>query len=128
MGGTVKHPTYEQICTQPTGHAETVRVTFDPSKISYEKLARYFFEIHDPTQLNRQGPDRGKQYRSAIFVTGGEQRAVIDKLIDVLRNKGLKVVTQVESAKIFWPAEAYHQDYYKRTGKAPYCHAHTPRF
>ena len=128
MGGHVQSPTYEAICTGKTGHAEAVRVRYDPTKVTYEALAKMFFEIHDPTQVDRQGPDRGPQYRSAVFVTDKEQEKTTLALIDLLKQKGLKVVTQVASAGIFWPAEAYHQDYYKRTGKAPYCHAHTPRF
>jgi peptide methionine sulfoxide reductase msrA/msrB len=128
MGGTKQSPTYEEICTGRTGHTETVRVRFDPSKTNYEALAKMFFEIHDPTQVNRQGPDRGPQYRSAIFVTDKAQEVTTRKLIKLLEAKGLTIATQVERAGIFWPAEAYHQDYYVRTGKAPYCHSHTPRF
>jgi peptide methionine sulfoxide reductase msrA/msrB len=128
MGGSLKAPSYKQVITGRSGHAETVRVTFDPSRVSYEVLAKAFFEIHDPTQLNRQGPDRGHQYRSAVFVTDSKQEQVIAQLIQILRKKGLSVVTAVEPAGVFWPAEAYHQDYYVRTGKAPYCHQHTKRF
>ncbi len=128
MGGFVTKPSYKQVCTARTGHAETVRVLFDPSVVSYEKLARRFFEIHDPTQVDRQGPDRGPQYRSAVFTTGADQRKVIDKLIGLLKKKGFKVATKVETAGVFWPAEGYHQDYYKRTRKAPYCHSYTKRF
>ena len=128
MGGRVDNPTYKAICTGTTGHAEAVRVRFDPSKTTYETLARMFFEIHDPTQRNRQGPDIGSQYRSAVFVTGPTQAKIIERLIAVLKGKGLDVVTELKPARIFWPAEAYHQDYYVRTGKAPYCHTHTPRF
>ncbi|MDP6947082.1 MAG: peptide-methionine (S)-S-oxide reductase MsrA, partial [Myxococcota bacterium] len=128
MGGAVQSPSYEAICTGRTGHAETVRVRFDPTKTDYETLAKMFFEIHDPTQRDRQGPDVGTQYRSAIYVTDETQSKIAQKLISILRKKGLNVVTEVAPAGIFWPAEAYHQDYYTRTGKAPYCHAHTPRF
>lgn len=128
MGGHLVSPTYKQVCTIDTGHAETVRVLFDPAVVSYEQLAKRFFEIHDPTQVNRQGPDRGKQYRSAIFTTGKAQAATARKLISMLRTKGLKVATTVHEANKFWPAEAYHQDYYARSGKKPYCHAWTKRF
>ena len=128
MGGSVKNPSYKAICTGTTGHAEAVRVRFDPTKTNFETLARLFFEIHDPTQVNRQGPDRGTQYRSVVFVTDRAQETTTMKLIGLLKDKGLKVATKVQSAGIFWPAEAYHQDYYRKTGKAPYCHAYTPRF
>ena len=128
MGGKLDKPTYKQVIRGTTGHAETVRVVFDPQKTSYEILARQFFEIHDPTQVNRQGPDIGPQYRSAIFVTDSEQEQTALRLMSELRGLGYKVATQVEPAEVFWPAENYHQDYYKRTGKAPYCHSYTPRF
>jgi len=128
MGGTMKKPSYEQVCGKATGHAETVRVRFDPTKTSYEALARVFFEIHDPTQRDRQGPDVGPQYRSAIFVTGDGQAATSKKLIGLLQDKGLDVATEIQPAGVFWPAEDYHQNYYVRTGKAPYCHARTARF
>jgi peptide methionine sulfoxide reductase msrA/msrB len=128
MGGRVADPGYRQVCDGDTGHAETVRVTFDPAKTTYEKLARLFFEIHDPTQVDGQGPDLGDQYRSAVFVAGEAQRRVVDRLISELRGRGLAVVTRVEPAGRFWPAEAYHQDYYARKGTEPYCHVRVRRF
>jgi peptide methionine sulfoxide reductase msrA/msrB len=128
MGGKVQAPTYKQICTTDTGHAEAVRVLFNPTVISYEQLTKRFFEIHDPTHVNRQGPDRGKQYRSAVFVTDDAQSKTVRKLIGILVKKGLKVATKVEKAGRFWPAESYHQDYYKKSKKTPYCHARTKRF
>lgn len=128
MGGSTESPTYEQVSRGRTGHAETVRVRFDPSKVSYETLAKLFFEIHDPTQENGQGPDIGDQYRSEIFYTSPEQRAVAERLIARLRAKGYEVVTGVAPAGRFWPAEAYHQDYYERKGTRPYCHGYTKRF
>jgi peptide methionine sulfoxide reductase msrA/msrB len=128
MGGTLNDPAYRQVVSGRSGHAETVRVTFDPERLDYETLAKAFFEIHDPTQSNRQGPDIGTQYRSAVFVSDSEQESVIAKLIGILRGKGFAVVTQVEPAGVFWPAEDYHQDYYQRSGKAPYCHEYTRRF
>jgi peptide methionine sulfoxide reductase msrA/msrB len=128
MGGTTKNPTYEQVCTGATGHTETVEVVFDPNKTTYEDLAKLFFEIHDPTQRNRQGPDIGYQYRSAIFYADQQQKQVTERLIEQLKKKGLKVVTSVEPAKEFWPAEDYHQDYYSKTGGQPYCHIRTKRF
>jgi len=128
MGGHVPDPSYEQVCTGRTGHAETVEVVFDPALVSFEEIARTFFEIHDPTQLDRQGPDRGTQYRSAVFYTDGDQRAVTEKLIGILEEQGYDVVTEVEEAGTFWPAEEYHQDYYERKGGRPYCHGHVKRF
>ncbi len=103
-------------------------MTFDPTKVSYEKLARLFFEIHDPTQVDRQGPDIGDQYRSEIFYTSPAQRETAEKLIDELWAKGYDVATKVTRATTFWPAEEYHQDYYARKGTRPYCHVYTKRF
>jgi peptide methionine sulfoxide reductase msrA/msrB len=128
MGGTTKNPTYEQVCTGETGHAETVEVVFDPSKTTYENIAKLFFEIHDPTQRNRQGPDVGFQYRSAIFYADPGQKQIADRLIEQLRKKGLNVVTSVEQAKEFWPAEDYHQNYYGKNAGRPYCHIRVNRF
>jgi peptide methionine sulfoxide reductase msrA/msrB len=128
MGGGLASPTYKQVVSGRSGHAETVRVSFDPSKLSYEALARVFFEIHDPTQGNRQGPDVGEQYRSAVFVTNSQQEQVITGLLAILRQKGLKITTRIEPAQVFWPAETYHQDYYQRSGKTPYCHERKRRF
>jgi peptide methionine sulfoxide reductase msrA/msrB len=128
MGGTTKNPTYQQVCTGKTGHAETVEVAFNPAKTTYEDLAKLFFEIHDPAQLNRQGPDVGYQYRSAIFYVDQNQKQIAERLIEQLRKKGLDVVTLVEPAKEFWPAEDYHQDYYGKKGGQPYCHVPVKRF
>jgi len=128
MGGRKEAPTYEEVCRGNTGHAETVEILFDPAKVSFEKLARFFFEIHDPTQLNRQGPDVGSQYRSAVFYTNESQKATALKLIELLQARGFKVVTELAPAGKFWPAEDYHQDYYEVTGKAPYCHFYQKRF
>jgi peptide methionine sulfoxide reductase msrA/msrB len=128
MGGHTKHPTYKQVCDENTGHAETNEVTFDPSQTSYEEIARLFFEIHDPTQVDRQGPDIGDQYRSVVFYVNEEQKKIAEKLIKLLTEKGLKVATRIAKADIFWPGEDYHQDYYSKTGKQPYCHFYTKRF
>ena len=128
IGGHTENPTYEQVCSHKTGHAEAVEVEFDPSKVSYETLARLFFEIHDPTQLDGQGPDLGDQYRSEIFYTTPEQKEVAERLIRILKEKGYSVVTDVTPASRFWPAEQYHQNYYNRKGTQPYCHRYTKRF
>lgn len=103
-------------------------VVFDPSKTSYEALTKLFLEIHDPTQVDRQGPDIGDQYRSEIFYRTPEQKAVAERLLDTLRAKGYRIATRVTPAGTFWPAEAYHQDYYERKGTQPYCHGYTKRF
>lgn len=128
MGGNVSDPTYEQVCYKSTGHAEAVEVVYDPSKIGFEKMARLFFEIHDPTQKNGQGPDIGEQYRSAIFYVNDNQKQIAEKLIQILKDKGYDVVTELVEAGDFWVAEDYHQDYYERTGKQPYCHIYQKRF
>lgn len=127
-GGTTENPTYEQVCSHRTGHAEAVRVVFDPAKVSYEKLTRLFLEIHDPTQAGGQGPDLGDQYRSEIFYTTPAQQQTAEKLLAQLRDKGYDVVTEVTPAGRFWPAEDYHQRYYERKGTLPYCHIYTRRF
>ena len=128
MGGAAQSPTYQEVCNGQTGHAETVEVIFDPSVTSFETLAKYFFEIHDPTQSNRQGPDVGPQYRSAVLVTSDKQEKVTLELITILKEKGFDVVTEVAPAGEFWAAEKYHQDYYQNTGKTPYCHSYQKRF
>ena len=127
-GGHVDNPTYKQVCTDTTGHAEAVEVMYDPSITSYEQLAKLFFETHDFTQLNRQGPDIGKQYRSAIFYLDDEQKQIAEQLIQTLKKKGYDVKTKIEKANKFWPAEQYHQDYYEKTGKLPYCHTYRQIF
>jgi peptide methionine sulfoxide reductase msrA/msrB len=128
MGGHKINPTYKEVCGGQTGHAEAVEITFDPEKTNFEMVARFFFEIHDPTQTNRQGPDIGEQYRSAVFFIDENQKLTAQKLIDELKAKGYKVVTEIIKADRFWDAEDYHQDYYEVTGKAPYCHFYQKRF
>ena len=122
IGGRKSKPTYKQVCTGKTGHAEALEVYFDPSIVSYEQLTKLFYEIHDFTQLNRQGPDIGTQYRSAVFYTDERQKEVAERVTDQLKQKRLRVQTQIVAATQFWPAEIYHQDYYQKTGKQPYCH------
>jgi peptide methionine sulfoxide reductase msrA/msrB len=128
MGGHTPNPTYQEVCSDTTGHAETMEIVFDTTKTDFETLAKYFFEIHDPTQINRQGPDLGDQYRSAIFYTDDNQKQITEKLIDILKSKGYKVATELAPADTFWQAEDYHQDYYLHTGKQPYCHVYQKRF
>ena len=111
-----------------TGHAEVVKVIYNPELTSYETLLKLFLEIHDPTQAGGQGPDIGDQYRSEIFYMNDEQKKIADRYIGILKSKGLKVVTAVTMASAFWEAEDYHQDYYFKNGKLPYCHAYTKRF
>jgi peptide methionine sulfoxide reductase msrA/msrB len=128
MQGSAEKPTYKQVCDGDTRHAETVKVVFDQSKITYRRLLEAFFAMHDPTQLNRQGPDFGDQYRSGIWYTSPEQKREAEKFIaeqqESKRFGGRKIVTQVEAAKTFWPAEDYHQDYIEKTGRA--CHVTNP--
>jgi peptide methionine sulfoxide reductase msrA/msrB len=121
-GGKKDFPTYREVCGDISGHAEAVEVFYDPQKTTYEKLVEAFLKIHDPTQLNRQGPDIGEQYRSAIFYINDKQKKTAEKLLNALKAKGVKVVTKVEPAKRFWPAEEYHQNWYRKKGTKPYCH------
>ncbi|MCE2983096.1 MAG: bifunctional methionine sulfoxide reductase B/A protein [Parachlamydia sp.] len=127
-GGEGIEPTYEEVCSGRTGHAETLEVLYDPALISFEEMAKVFFEIHDPTQANGQGPDLGTQYRSAIFYLNEEQKKIAEKLIGELKGKGYNVVTEVKPASTFFPAEGYHQGYYQKTGHHPYCHKRVKRF
>ena len=128
MGGPLTKPSYEQGCTGTTGHAEALEVVYDSSQTSFEELAKLFFEIHDPTQVNRQGPDIGEQYRSAIFYVDEEQKQIAEKLLDFLREKGYRVATKLEQADTFWEAEDYHQDYYHKKGAKPTCHVYQKKF
>jgi len=105
-----------------------VEGAFEPALTTFEAIAKLFFEIHDPTQADGQGPDIGDQYRSVVFYTDDEQKETAERLVSLLKKKGLKVVTQIAPAETFWPGEEYHQDYYEKTGKTPYCHFHTKRF
>ncbi len=121
-GGSLKNPTYNEVSAKKTNHAEAVEVIYNPNEVSYEELIKLFFEIHDFTQIDRQGPDIGKQYRSAIFYTTEEQKNIANKYKSILEEKGYKVVTEITEASVFWVAEEYHQNYYDKTGKTPYCH------
>lgn len=128
MGGTMKDPSYQDVSYKETGHVEVVEVEYDPSVVSYEELAKLFFEIHDPTQQDGQGPDIGSQYRSVIFYGDEREKKTAEKLIAILQQKEYDIATQLKSADTFWKAEEYHQDYYEKTQKTPYCHSYTKRF
>ena len=128
MGGHVKNPGYYDVVRKKTGHLETVEVLYDPSKVSYETLAKTFFEIHDPTQKNGQGPDIGSQYLSAVFVSSPQEKKTIEKLIGILEGKGLKIATKILPKAPFYSAEEYHQNHYERKGGKPYCHSRVKRF
>jgi peptide-methionine (S)-S-oxide reductase len=123
-GGNLVHPTYEQVSTGKTGHAEVVRITFDPEIISFKEILEIFFSTHDPTTLNRQGPDIGTQYRSVIFYRDDEQKKVAAQVIEELGQENVwdpPIVTQLEPLKEFYPAEDYHKDYFKGHSRQPYC-------
>jgi peptide-methionine (S)-S-oxide reductase len=121
-GGTKVNPSYEEVCTGTTGHAEVAQITFDPARISYEKLLNVFWEAHDPTTLNKQGADVGTQYRSVIFVNDEKQKAAAEKsMAAAQKNFESPIVTQIQPLKVFYPAEDYHQNYYKNHQNAPYC-------
>jgi len=123
-GGTLPEPSYKSVCTDLTGHAEVVELEFDPARVSYERLLEAFFSFHDPTTLNRQGPDEGTQYRSVVFYHDDEQKAAAEKMVaDLTRESRFRdpIVTQIEPATIFWRAEEYHQKYLEKNGKNS-CH------
>jgi len=124
MGGKLENPTYEAVCTDRTGHAEVVQVQFDPAQVSYERLLEIFWEIHDPTTLNRQGPDRGTQYRSAVFYHDSAQQKAAQALKAQLESSGRfrrPIVTEITPASTFWRAEEYHQKYVQKHGGGS-CH------
>lgn len=130
MGGHVDNPTYRQVCTGTTGHVETTEVIFDTEKTTYENMIKLFFETHDFTQTNGQGPDIGEQYHSVIFYNNPEQKAVAEKYIKILSDKGYKVATELRPAENneFWEAEDYHQEYYDKKNGTPYCHIYRKIF
>jgi len=128
IGGNVENPTYEQVSSGKTGHVEAVEVEYDSSVTSYEKLAKLFFETHDPTQKDGQGPDIGSQYLSKIFYNNDEEKEIAEKLIKILTDKEMKIATKVEKASLFYPAEKYHQKYYAESGNSPYCHIYRKLF
>ena len=118
-GGVTINPSYEEVCSGKTGHAEAIEVVFDPTKLSYQDLAKFFFEIHDPTQYLRQGPDIGNQYRSAVFYLSAEQKKTAQHLIEILKQQGKSIKTELLPAGPFYAAEEYHQDYYEKTHHEP---------
>lgn len=128
MGGHVNNPTYEQVSQKNTGHLETTEVEYDSSKTSYENLVKLFFETHDFTQTNGQGPDIGPQYLSCIFYADSEQKEIAEKYIKILEGKGYKVATMLRPVSTFWKAEDYHQQYYEHKGTTPYCHIYRKIF
>jgi peptide methionine sulfoxide reductase msrA/msrB len=130
MGGDLENPTYSDVCRGDTGHIETVEVVYDKEKVSYEDLVKFFFEIHDPTQTNGQGPDIGSQYISAIFYNSPQERLIAQKVINILEDKGMKIATKlIDGSKYkFYKAEEEHQNYYNLRGLRPYCHNYTKRF
>jgi len=126
-GGHLDNPSYRQVCSHSTGHAEAVEVTFDPQRVSYDELLNVFWQIHDPTQLNRQGPDVGDQYRSAVFTHSPEQESAAIASRDREQSRHTRpIVTQIVPAPKFWAAEEYHQRYFEKNGGAA-CHVPSPR-
>ena len=126
MGGTMVNPSYEQVCSGKTGHAEVVQITFDPALVSFKEILEVFFVIHDPTTLNRQGSDAGTQYRSVIFYHSPEQKSQVEQVIKNLNGTHIwnsPIVTEVVPAQTFYRAEGYHQDYFLRNPDQPYCMA-----
>jgi peptide methionine sulfoxide reductase msrA/msrB len=128
MGGHVEHPTYKQVCTGLTGHLECTEVAYDASKASYGNLVKLFFETHDFSQTDGQGPDIGSQYVSCIFYGNEDEKATAEKYIAALEAKGYQVATKLQLASTFWKAEDYHQQYYEHKGTKPYCHSYKKIF
>ncbi|MCO6149373.1 peptide-methionine (S)-S-oxide reductase MsrA [Flavobacterium sp. NRK1] len=126
IGGKTENPTYKEVCSGYTGHAEAIKITFNPDEVAYEDLLEIFFATHDPTTLNRQGADVGTQYRSEIFYTTDAQKDTAENFIKLLTDQHIydkKIVTKVTKAPVFYPAEDYHQDYYAQNSNQPYCSA-----
>ena len=128
MGGTKNNPTYQEVCTGTTGHLEVVEITYDPELTNFQDLTKFFFEIHDPTQANGQGPDIGSQYLSAVFYSSDKEKQTTEDLIGLLKEKGYNVVTKIIPVDTFWKAEEYHQDYYVKKNQQPYCHRYEKKF
>ncbi|MDD2436118.1 MAG: peptide-methionine (S)-S-oxide reductase MsrA [Massilibacteroides sp.] len=128
MGGQVESPSYQQVKTGTSGHLETIEVVYDSTQTSYENLIRLFFETHDFTQTDGQGPDIGSQYLSAVFYVDDEQLEIAKKYTEILKQKGFEVATELRPATTFWEAEEYHQQYYNKNGSTPYCHTYRKLF
>jgi len=128
MGGHTQAPTYKEVCTGTTGHVEVVEVEYDPSLTSFEEMLKLYYETHDFEQVGGQGPDIGEQYQSVVFYMNDEQKAMVEKYIQLLNNKGYKVATELRPAPEFWEAEDYHQEYYDKKNGTPYCHAYRKIF
>jgi peptide methionine sulfoxide reductase msrA/msrB len=127
-GGHTENPSYSEVCSGSTGHAEAVEVVFDAALTSYENLVKLFFETHNPAHKNRQGPDIGHQYRSAVFYKDEQQKSIAENIINTLREKDHEVVTEVTRAGVFYKAEDKHQQYYIKKGGNPYCHRYVKKF
>lgn len=128
MGGSKENPTYQDVLSGTTGHLEAVEISYDSNQVSYEELTKFFFEIHDPTQVNGQGPDIGPQYLSAVFYSTEDEKEITRQLIEILKTKGYEVVTRLIPAETFWTAEEYHQDYYLKKNQQPYCRRYQKKF
>lgn len=128
IGGSKESPTYDDVCTGSSAYIEAVRVIYQPEVLNYTELAKYFFEIHDPSQINGQGPDIGEQYKSVIYYYNAVQQNAAQLLIAILVQQGCKVATEIVPVSVFWRAESYHQQYYTKANKQPYCHHYVKRF
>ena len=128
MGGVMPYPDYRSVCSGLTGHFEVVKIDYDSSIVDFESLLKLFFEIHDFTQINGQGPDIGSQYLSAVFYNDIKEKNITKKLINILTNKGYNVATSLYKAHDFFDAESFHQNYYQRKGGVPYCHSYKKIF
>jgi peptide methionine sulfoxide reductase msrA/msrB len=128
IGGDLQNPTYEEVCSKKSGHYEALRVIFDTDKTDLSTVIKYFFEIHDPTQTNGQGPDLGPQYLSAVFYYNEQQQQTVQTIMDTLQSLGYDLSTRLLPIAVFWPAENYHQQYYEHKGSTPYCHRRVIRF
>lgn len=128
IGGDKDNPTYHDVCSGKTGHAEAVEVVFDPSKTTFEALAQHFFEIHNPASINNSNTGRRSQYRSAIFYVSDEQKVIAEKLVEILINKNHEIGTEITKAGVFYKAEEYHQSYYNKKGKDDYGYRYKQKF
>ena len=124
MGGTLDNPSYKDVVRGKSGHLEVVEIVYDPRKVSYETLAKLFFEVHDSTQVDGQGPDIGEQYLSAVFISETNETIIVEKLIEILKSKGINAETTLRKAGKFYKADEHHQDYYEKNNKKPYCHSY----